>query len=109
MKTPYGKECPYFYGDYRRGRNHEECRLLLDNNLEWQSKLCEKCEVPEIKMANACENMELIPKIEKLFIIGRPQVKIAAYCHQTNKNVTDPRIGCGECHPIEFIILDDQE
>ena len=28
MKTPAGTECKYFYGDYYRGRNHEECRLL---------------------------------------------------------------------------------
>ena len=28
MRTPAGTECQYFYGDYRRGRNHEECRLL---------------------------------------------------------------------------------
>ena len=30
MRTPAGKECQYFYGDYYRGRNQEECRLLSD-------------------------------------------------------------------------------
>ena len=28
MQTPAGQECRYFYGDYYRGRNHEECRLI---------------------------------------------------------------------------------
>ena len=108
MKTPYGKECPFFYGDYRRGRNHEECRLLLDNHLEWNSKLCEKCPVPEIKMANACENMELIPELSKK-ILGKQQVKISAFCHKSSTNVEDPRIGCGQCHPLEFIIFKDPD
>ena len=109
MKTPYGKECPYFYGDYRRGRNHEECRLLLDNNLEWQSKYCQRCEIPEIKMANACENMQLIPKIDRPFLIGPKQVTISAYCHKSQETVADPRIGCGQCHPIEFIFLEEDK
>lgn len=107
MKTPYGKECPYFYGDYRRGRNHEECRLLSDHQLQWESRLCEKCKVPEIRMANACENMELIPSLEKLFFIGKSQIQIKAYCHKTEKIVEDPRIGCGKCHPIKFVVLED--
>lgn len=109
MKTPYGKECKYFYGDYRRGRNHEECRLLLDHQLEWSPRLCEKCEVPDITFANACEHMELTPSIEKPFFISRPQVKIDAYCHKSKKQVEDPRIGCGICHPIEFVIFDDEK
>ena len=28
MRTPAGKECRYFYGNYHRGRGIEECRLL---------------------------------------------------------------------------------
>ena len=35
MKTPAGKECKFFYGDYYRGRQHEECRLLKDHGLSW--------------------------------------------------------------------------
>ena len=109
MKTPFGKECPYFYGDYRRGRNHEECRLLLDNHLEWNQNLCEKCPVPEIKLANACEHMELTPQFSKKIIFKKQQIEVSAYCHKSSKNVEDPRIGCGECHPLEFIIFDEPD
>ena len=28
MKTPAGKECKYFYGNYYRGAHQEECRLI---------------------------------------------------------------------------------
>ena len=28
MRTPAGFECKYFYGNYFRGRNEEECRLI---------------------------------------------------------------------------------
>jgi len=32
MKTPAGKDCKYFYGDYYRGRDLEECNLLKASN-----------------------------------------------------------------------------
>ncbi len=56
MKTPAGSECKYFYGDYYRGRDHEECRLL---GAQWKPALCRTCPVPAIEMANACEFMRL--------------------------------------------------
>jgi len=43
MKTPAGKECPHFYGDYYRGRNTEECRLLKAQGEHWTRDLCTAC------------------------------------------------------------------
>ena len=106
MKTPAGKECPHFYGDYFRGRNVEECRLLKAADQEWSRELCASCPVPEISMANACEFMKLKPNV------GRPlsaafmrRVQVQAYCEKAEKNVREPQIGCGECHgslPFKF-------
>ena len=39
MRTPAGTECPYFYGDYFRGRNLEECRLLKSAGEGWTRDL----------------------------------------------------------------------
>jgi hypothetical protein len=102
MRTPAGKECRYFYGDYYRGREHEECRLLSNAipPLAWKPSLCSTCPVPEIVQANACPHMNLIPSLTRPFPFVRQQVQIKAYCQKTQKNVNEPQIGCGECHPL---------
>ncbi len=99
MHTPAGKECPYFYGDYYRGRNHEECRLLP----EWQPKLCITCPVPGIHLANACKYMTLTAEVRRPFFVFPPEVQISAYCKKSQKAVTEPHIGCGECHMLPKI------
>lgn len=102
MRTPNGVECPYFYGDYYRGKNIEECRLLdiRSGSQKWTSKLCSSCPVPAIKRANACENMQLIPKIVRQFPFINLSVKVTAYCSKSQSVVSVPQVGCGECHPI---------
>jgi hypothetical protein len=100
MRTPAGKECKYFYGNYFRGRSHEECRLLLDHNLRWEPRLCERCPVPDFLLANSCEHMVFTPDLQKEFFIGKPQVHVTAFCTKTDQQVSEPRIGCGQCHPV---------
>lgn len=110
MKTPAGFECRYFYGDYFRGKDQEECRLLNTTNppLEWQEKLCFDCPVPGILRANSCEHMRLIPSLERqLLIIGAKQVRVKAYCSKTKQDVIEPQIGCGECHQLPEVFLGD--
>jgi hypothetical protein len=107
MRTPAGKECSYFYGNYFRGRNIEECRLLEESNppQSWKPSLCDTCPVPDILMANGCENMVLTAKVHRPFLIGRSEVQIQAFCNKTNQNVTEPQIGCGECHRLPPIFI----
>jgi hydrogenase-4 component F len=61
MKTPAGTECRYFYGNYFRGRQKEECRLIgvVQSPHNWTSDLCKTCPVPGILRANACPNLIL--------------------------------------------------
>jgi hypothetical protein len=101
MKTPAGFECRYFYGDYFRGRNLEECQLLQSSGQAWTPDLCKTCPVPGISRANACEFLQLRAQV------GRPlnsafqkRVQINAYCKKTGQSVKEPHIGCGECHPL---------
>jgi hypothetical protein len=101
MRTPAGFECRYFYGDYFRGRNVEECQLLQRTGQTWTSDLCKTCPVPGITRANACEFLQLRAQV------GRPmgaafqkRVQISAYCEKTGRSVKEPHIGCGECHPL---------
>lgn len=103
MKTPFGQNCPYFYSDYYRGRSVEDCRLLnLPGKLKvWDLKLCEKCPVPSIKLANNCKFMTLSGEIKKGLFSKR--VKVTAYCIKTHQIVKEPKIGCGKCHEADFI------
>ena len=110
MKTPAGTECRYFYGDYRRGRNHEECRLVEGHvgAENWNSGLCKSCPVPNILRANACPNLMLEGKVNNGILgIGR-RVTVSAYCTLSQTVVTEPEIGCGQCHPLPFEFLDSE-
>jgi hypothetical protein len=101
MKTPAGTECPYFYGDYYRGRNTEECRLLK----RWTRDLCQTCPVPSISRANACEFLKLTATVARpISSLFQRRVLISAYCEKTKRSVTEPHIGCGECHTLPFKI-----
>lgn len=107
MRTPAGKECKYFYGNYFRGRNTEECRLLRDSGQSWKAALCTTCPVPEVLRANACEFLRLSADVKRPLSAGlQRRVQIVAFCEKTNRDVAEPQIGCGECHPLppEFVV-----
>jgi len=98
MKTPYGRECRYFYGDYYRGRNFEECRLIQsrEDGRKWETILCKACNVPVILANNACPHMVLSAVVKSFF--GRKSVRVDAYCVKSHQTVKDPNIGCDICH-----------
>lgn len=107
MLTPAGKECRYFYGDYHRGRQTERCRLLEGASLEWSPELCFRCPVPDILRANACEHQTLEPRLDKPLFFMKPQVKVRATCSKCDCEVQEPRIGCGQCHPLPEVFVVD--
>lgn len=104
MKTPAGTECPYFYGDYFRGRSVEECRLLKAHGQRWSADLCRTCPVPGIVLANACQYMQLRPTVARpLGAAFQRRVRVSTYCTKTRRAGFEPEIGCGECHPFPDI------
>ncbi len=101
MRTPSGIECKYFYGDYFRGRSLEECRLLKASGENWTADLCKTCPVPGIVRANACEFLQLHASVVRpLGAAFQRRVQLSAFCDKTNRDVKEPHIGCGECHPF---------
>lgn len=111
MRTPAGKECPYFFGDYYRGRTREECRLLstATPSLPWKANLCKTCPVPEIALANACPDMVLQPGLERPLPLMPRQVKVHTYCNRSGKRGFDEHTGCGECHILPAAFSEDQQ
>ena len=102
MRTPAGKECRYFYGDYYRGKNREECRLIGNQPppRNWNRNLCQTCPVPGILLANACEFLNLQGEVKRTLGIFKKRVMVSASCSKNKVPVTEPHIGCGQCHPL---------
>lgn len=112
MRTPAGKECKYFYGDYYRGRNHEECRLPDTGAglTQWTADLCKTCPVPDILAANSCPHLVMEGEIFRQYILFGRRVRVNAFCKKVNLPVSEPHIGCGECHPLPAIFeLDEKD
>ena len=98
MRTPYGAECKYYYADFNRGRNTQECRLPRSDADRWTPDLCKTCPVPRILLANACPYLTFIGKIERgLFGLTR-KMTVQPTCPKAEGLVTEPVIGCGHCH-----------
>lgn len=103
MRTPDGRECPYYYADNQRWRTgHEECRLLEGHPdaAQWTASLCGACPTPNIRRANACPTMKLHARIRRrpLRFWEAPRMCIEATCTKSSGAVANPYTGCGQCH-----------
>ncbi len=105
MKTPYGKECKFYYSDYYRGRESQNCRLIERNpNSEpWSVSLCQSCPVPDILAANASPNLRLRGWVGKGFLGLTRKVQVEAFCAEHGVEIKDPRAGCPQCKPVRAV------
>ena len=101
MQTPAGRECPHYYADFNRHtRDIEECRLAKGNpdSEVWHPKDCAKCPVPDILLANASRDTQLILTIKTGFLGLIRRVEVEAICLKNGEKV-DPYVGCPDDHP----------
>ncbi|MFN2289980.1 MAG: hypothetical protein ACK2UC_02195 [Anaerolineae bacterium] len=100
MITPAGTECRYYYEDYYRGREKQECRLIARNprSEPWRPELCKACPVPGILRANASPNLVLEARVEKGFLGLRRRVVVDAVCSKHLIEIKDPHVGCRLCN-----------
>jgi hypothetical protein len=98
--TPAGNECRYYYEDYLRGRERQECRLLAQNpsSEPWRPELCASCPVPDILRANACPNLILEARVDRRWLGLKRRVAVSAVCSKYLVSVDQPAVGCGHCH-----------
>ena len=99
MITPAGAECRYYYEDYFRGREQQECRLIAQNSHSdpWQPDLCKSCPVPGILRANGSPHMVLEGQVEKRFFGLSKRVSVTAVCSKHLVEVPEPHLGCSHC------------
>ena len=93
MRNPAGVECRFYYADYHRGRQHQECRLIARHRSSerWQPELCRTCPVPDILRANACPHMILEARVVKRWLGLRRAVRVWAYCVEHRVEVAEPK------------------
>jgi hypothetical protein len=99
MRTPANKECRFYYEDYFRGNEEQECRLVNKNSrsLEWRPQDCFNCPVPEILLANSDPNLVLEGKIKKGLLGLNRRVEVKAFCSKHLIDVDSPEVGCPKC------------
>lgn len=108
MQTPAGSECPFYYEDFHRGRELQECRLIerTPEGGTWEPDHCSNCPVPAITRANACPHMVLEARAKSSLLGFGKRVEVSAMCTRTLEEVEEPKVGCGQCHkdlpPIEL-------
>jgi hypothetical protein len=100
VKTTHGKECLYYYADYYRGRNTQECRLIQRNPAPeiWKPALCQTCPVPDILLANACPKLALQARVGRSLLGLLQKIEVEAACREYRVEVKKPKVGCGHCH-----------
>jgi hypothetical protein len=95
--------CRYFYGDYHRGKNHEECRLLdanKDNPIAWKRSHCDNCPVPELIIVSSSRDLMLEAEVKRRFFRERVEVTFAV-CAKHMRQLDDPR-HCPDCEAEEW-------
>lgn len=100
MRTPAGTECRHYYEDFHRGRETQECRLVLANrhSLPWREDLCARCRVPAVLRANGSPDLRLSLTVVKRFGF-LTRLRIDAYCLKHACAIDDPFRGCAACAP----------
>ena len=95
MRTPDGRECRYYYQDFHRGRDVQECRLEQENpnSAKWIPDDCRRCPVPEILRANNDPDMKLILTIHSGFMGFFRRLDVTAVSRTDGKPIADPYVG----------------
>lgn len=82
---------------------------MRDSGQQWSRDLCTSCPMPGILRANACEFLRFHAVVSRpLSARLQRRVGVTAYCEKVGRDVAEPEVGCGECHPLpaEFIMKD---
>ena len=89
--------CRYFYGDYHRGKDYEECRLIKRNpeSRPWRRALCDSCPVPGILLNTDCQEIALEATVTRKWGLLE-RVEVYAVCARHLIELDDPN-HCPQC------------
>ena len=90
--------CRFFYGDYFRGKNKEECRLIAANPANtrpWRRKLCDSCPVPDLLITTNSPDLMLEAEVKRKLLRDGVEVTFAI-CAKHMIELSNPR-HCPQC------------
>lgn len=89
--------CRYFYGDYHRGKDYEECRLIKRNpeSRPWRRALCDSCPVPDLLVNTTCREIALEATVTRRWGLLE-RVEVYAVCAEHLLELADPN-HCPKC------------
>ncbi|MBK6430264.1 MAG: hypothetical protein WAW03_02345 [Anaerolineae bacterium] len=89
-------DCRYYYEDYHRGRDVQECRLPQSReSAAWNPNVCNSCPVPGILRATNTRHLALEGTIKSRFLLGN-RMTVFAICTRHKQQLSDPRV-CPAC------------
>lgn len=98
--------CRFYYEDYYRGREVQECRLPRSrDSLRWQRNVCDTCPVPDILRETDCAHLALEGTIRKRFPFGE-RMEVFAVCTRHMVHLQDPR-HCPQCAAEQAALASD--
>ncbi|MCS6843713.1 MAG: hypothetical protein NZ528_05205 [Caldilineales bacterium] len=98
--------CRFYYEDYYRGREVQECRLPRSrDSLRWQRPVCDTCPVPGILRETDCAHLALEGTIRKRFPFGE-RMEVFAVCTRHMVQLKDPR-HCPQCAAEQAALTSD--
>lgn len=99
MKTPAGQECRFYYENFHRGRDDQECRLIQGNpkSPDWRPRDCTDCPVPGILQANSSPDLVLEAVVKAGFMGFSRRIEVRAFCSKHLVDVPRPHVGCPKC------------
>lgn len=106
MNSKPRPNCRFYYEDYYRGREVQECRLPRSrNSLRWQRSVCDTCPVPAILRETDCAHLALEGTIRKRFPFGE-RMEVFAVCTRHMVHLQDPR-HCPQCAAEQAALASD--
>ena len=97
MRTPFKRECSYYYEDFNRGADIRQCRIARTKDSEWWRETeCRRCPVPDIEAASGNPHLDLTLTVRSGFLGMRRAYEIEAWCVMHGP-IEDPYVGCLEC------------
>lgn len=99
VKNPAGAECAFYYEDFARGAELQECRAAKEaGSAQWRPEVCAGCAVPGILKANGSPRLVIAISIGRGWARKRPRVRVTASCSVHGGPLADPYVGCKECN-----------
>ena len=107
MSTKPPPNCKYYYEDFHRGREVNECRLPKSrDSLHWERGICDSCPVPELLRETNCAHLALEGTIRKRLRLSA-RMEVFAVCTKHMLQLKEAGV-CPQCTAEQAELIGDR-